>query len=89
MERGTGLTNNKFYKRLADKSVRILEVGNAPHQFTVTELKEIVAIYEPEEKNVAPPNAKRGPGRPRKVDRAIDPTGEVHTSGTEGDRAEW
>ena len=74
MTRGTGPINNKFWKTLADNSVVQLRVGDAPDQFTVAELKEIVNIYEPEVADAPAPDAKRGPGRPRKVDREVDPT---------------
>ena len=92
MTRGTGHTSNKFLKMIGSRSF-IVEVGNAPHQYTLDQLKageatgdftaeeiaEIIAIYEPpKEKADAPaPDAKRGPGRPRKVSPKVDPAAEV------------
>ena len=79
--RGSGVTSNKFSKDGDGNSVTILEIGNAPHQWTIKELKEILEFFEkPADKEVkddVTPNAKRGPGRPRKVGPKDSTAGEV------------
>lgn len=105
MTRGEGFTSNKFRKYIGTQCL-ILEVGTAPHQYTVEmletdppdgwvpeEIAEIVSAYLPqakptvveqEEVQIAvEPNAKRGPGRPRKVSSEVDTTREVHPQGLE------
>jgi len=88
MERGTGPISNKFWKVVNNNTTAKLEVGVASHQWTVDELKEIVKIFdksadiEKEVSDAPKPNAKRGPGRPRKVDPNVDSTGEVSEDGT-------
>ena len=89
MERGSGPINNKFWKLNDQNIATVLEVGFAAHQWTVDELKEIVKIFdksvdiEKEVSNAPKPNAKRGPGRPRKADSKADSTGEVSENGAE------
>ena len=79
--RGIGTTNNKFMKDAGGTSVTILEIGDAPHQWAIKELKEILELFEkPADKEVkddVAPNAKRGPGRPRKVGPEVDTAGEI------------
>lgn len=86
-ERGKGPTNNKMMK-VNEEGVMlsVFEVGNAPHQFSIEELKEILKFFEkPADKeviDVVEPNPKRGPGRPRGTGKKTDPTGEVSSPGT-------
>jgi len=87
MNRGEGATANKFTKLLLDNTVIKIEVGTAPHQWTIEELKEIVKLLEkPADKeviDVSEPDAKRGPGRPRKAGTKANPAGKISTPGTE------
>ena len=81
--RGIGPTNNKFAKQLADNSMVILEIGEAPHQWTIKELKEILKLLEKpadiEVIDVTESDAKRGPGRPRKISTKANPAGKIST----------
>ena len=95
MNRGTGPASNKFWKYIGSECHK-LTVGNGAGMvplnelkdyegaFTPDEIAEITAIYAPKEKKDAPaPNAKRGPGRPRKVSEPVDTAGEVPEDGAE------
>lgn len=82
MTQGTGATSNKFTKSIGN-GVLILEVGEAPHQWTIKELKEILKLLEkPADKeviDVSESDAKRGPGRPRAVSTKANPAGKIST----------
>ena len=95
MNRGTGPTANKFWTEVGGKHHGLV-VGNGELQMSIDDLKkyegpipaneiaEILAIYAPEEKKDAPaPNAKRGPGRPRKVSPDADTARAVPKDGAE------
>jgi hypothetical protein len=86
MTQGTGPTFNKFTKPIGN-GVLILEVGEAPHQWTIKELKEILKLLEKpadiEVIDVSEPDAKRGPGRPRAVGTKANPAGKISTPRSE------
>jgi len=85
-ERGKGATQNKFMKWEGNVMSARLEVGTAPHQWTIEELKEILKLLEkPADKeviDVSEPDAKRGPGRPRAVSTKANPAGKISTPGS-------
>lgn len=82
MTQGTGAISNKFTKPIGNE-VLVLEVGEAPHQWTIKELKEILKLLEKpadiEVIDATESDAKRGPGRPRKISTKASPAGAIST----------
>lgn len=80
--RGRGPTHNKFTKTLEDSSTVSIVVGDAPDQWSVKDLIEILKFFDkPADKeviDVTTPDAKRRSGRSRKAGRDSDKAGEVY-----------